>query len=793
MTPVKHRGFSLCPLGSGARASGVLAWVIVCLCATLGCSSSPSGAANSGKAAQVGFSNGQYQGVFGSYQLADNAHALDDASQTALSSYDSTSGDMVFTQSTPLLSSLKVGDVLVSGIVGTVAPDGFSRKITAIDTSATGTTLTTSRATLLDVFHSANLHVAQPYISSDVESYIAKMPGVTVPGAQPGLGTGYLDPSRLQTQAAPKGLRPLTAAPGLHPLDGTSSLPCADGVALNLNTHITCSTSGGCAGSASGDDDDTGPSATFKATLSGGVCFKPEVDADLDVGWYFTGPHVRHFELAVGFVEASDLSAVIDLQAAVTEEIPIANVTLAAIPIGPFVITPRIDISLTFGINGEVNLSFHATQEVTAKWGYQYYDGSGGQWINQFNSTGTFDPTTPPFAKLEVDAGAKAKFGLYLWDSIGGYIADELGIYLDLQVPHNPWWVFGLKDTASVGVDISLFSLITLVDDEVTLGEWKLPLLHADPTAPTVTISAPTAGAVSVDEGTLTPSISLSAQAVDPQDGKVPIVWSDSVASSTFSGDTWHPHQLGSHTLTATATNSLGLSGSASVTVDVQAPPPPVVKIVGPSGPIYAGVSNEYDLYFELAGGALMSGQLVDPHPTADPGNEGFLDGCSWASADSTAAQVVHSTACRSFFDFSEAGTRTISVGLIDTYGRTSSATLDVDVQTLADGQIAVTNNFGKSLPAGETLGSALEGGYSGTFTFDWYFEPLDPNTDLAIPSLLTKVASGPSPALSLPASIPATFAYRGSINLLVTLKATDVDGRSAESTVQASYYIPPN
>lgn len=121
----------------------------------------------------------------------------DDGTGNALASFDTETGRMVFSTTTPVLANLKAGDVLV-GDPAAAAPNGYLRKINSITKNKkTGViTVETRQALLNEAVKDGVLYALQDLKPGDLAS-IEAGPGVTAANARsgpqrgPSVGGGY--------------------------------------------------------------------------------------------------------------------------------------------------------------------------------------------------------------------------------------------------------------------------------------------------------------------------------------------------------------------------------------------------------------------------------------------------------------------------------------------------------------------------------------------------------------------------------------------------------------------------
>jgi hypothetical protein len=122
--------------------------------------------------------------------LFDTTKVADESTRAALQNFDSSSGTMVFSSSTPILENLKVGDVIASE-PSVVADGGYLRKVKSKQANGAGFMLETEPAMLLEAIKDAELHFEQPLTPANVVSAKPEFPGVRLKQSRAASCFGY--------------------------------------------------------------------------------------------------------------------------------------------------------------------------------------------------------------------------------------------------------------------------------------------------------------------------------------------------------------------------------------------------------------------------------------------------------------------------------------------------------------------------------------------------------------------------------------------------------------------------
>src|SRR5436190_12542219 len=100
------------------------------------------------------------------YIIPSTTKCADAETKAALTAYDDVNGSLEFTNSTGMLDSLSVGDILNSGPAD-AAPHGMLRKITSIDRSGGRVVLQTEEGTLGEAIQKGDFQITKVLSAAD--------------------------------------------------------------------------------------------------------------------------------------------------------------------------------------------------------------------------------------------------------------------------------------------------------------------------------------------------------------------------------------------------------------------------------------------------------------------------------------------------------------------------------------------------------------------------------------------------------------------------------------------------
>jgi hypothetical protein len=485
-------------------------------------------------------------GGAGTAVLADATRVLDGDTRAALSSY-APDGTLTFSHSTPLLDGLAPGAILDSATNPPVAPAGFLRKVTAVNRSGGQVVVQTTQAHLEEALKSANISFRKPITKMDIASFTPGGPGVSMPMHRPG---------KIESPA-----------PGLTvPISNFQIQLGSDNVMVTI-------------------------------TINGTVTLNPTINLNLATAFDATkgGEYVSDF-LCYGELDVdSDLTLEGDLTVTGTLEKEATLFTTVLTPIdvqaGPFalVFVPTLTVKLYVSATGQVSITVHETESLALAAGGEFQHDRSPQWqdLSHVDGMGTIDP--PSFAaSVELEAGAKVKLGVKLYDASPGVYADAFAAAkITAETPHHPFLTAGLHAGVEAGLDIGIGDYVTLASWSFPVVAWDLPLWSSPNIPPALVVTSPGEGAhVPLGE-----PVSFQSASYDLEDGTddeqhLHVTWTSDVegvlghgSSFTHSLDPQHP---GARTITATATDSDGATTTAVRHLVVD-PVPPTTLIDSPT------------------------------------------------------------------------------------------------------------------------------------------------------------------------------------------------------------------
>jgi hypothetical protein len=563
--------------------------------------------------------------------LFDTTKVADTSTRTALKSFDAASGELVFSQSTPTLEKLQVGDVIASE-PSSVAENGYLRKITGIQPDGAGFKVQSEPATLLEAIKQGEIHYDAPLEPSTLKSATPAMPGVRL----------------IQTKAACLGY-------------------CYEAV---LNAELCL----------------TDACAEAKIKLEGNVKFSMGIK--LDSKWSCCVPPLDWVEASFGVSEQANFKITGNLKGAVNKRIRIATYAFDPIIISlgiPLVFIPSVSVYVGVDGSASVNVEYGIKQSLGFRVGARWENKKGWSAIKDFTPTITQDPAPSlrGTAKVFTYAEVEPKISLYGIADIQAYL--KVGPELEAGYPRNPLW--NLRAKASGGFKFGV--TIPIIDKEYKydqeLFNFNIDIAKAGNESPVISQVPPGVSDVAAVKGIWLylngnpasfPSSSFQIKAFDPEDGENISFSANSDRDGLLvqEGDVYKlsPKSLGIHNITVTVKDSAGLSATSSFQVNVTAGKPSVDAKV-PTATVVAG--TEVSIAY--------SGQNGDSVELFPPPL--FCNQLVWSvtSPDEIVAQSNSGTQtqCAATLRFNTAGTRTISLSATDNWNQTSTKNFSVTVQ----------------------------------------------------------------------------------------------------------------
>jgi hypothetical protein len=531
-------------------------------------------------------------------------------------------GILRFARSTPVLDALLPGDVMVSE-PAPAAPNGFLRRVLAVDRSGGLVVVSTVQSTLSEAIDKGELRA-----SRELRPEMLAGNGAVWPMAPAGPPPRKLD-------------RPLL-------LPGTR-ISAADG---DYPFYVKI-------------DASLGDNLKAQGFIGFGLSF----DFQVKIGGKWSPPfiEIEHVRAGLGVRQKGSLALVagggVKVGTQVTVAIfPFTPIVFAIGPV-PVVITPLLKINV--GAKGEImaSLTYSVAEELPISAGLDYNPDDG--WRAYSSGTPTYESNSVA-AKVSaaVEAYAGARGELLLYGLAGGFTEINGFVKLDAQVPRSPIW--RLTGGADAFVGISMDLIIAKYEEKQSLARLTVPIAEAPNGPPTVAITMPATGAT-VDSTALG-GIRLVAEVSDLEDGPscCAVAWTDDLGEAIPPGkDVMASLSIpGAHTLRATATDAQGASSSATVAITVTKAPPSAT-ITKPM-PMQAGLA--------VGVPAAVEGQGKD--------GAGMIacDRLSWTS--SVPADVFSASArgCVLTVTFASEGPRRLTLTATDAFGTTGATGVDVTV-----------------------------------------------------------------------------------------------------------------
>jgi hypothetical protein len=547
--------------------------------------------------------------------VRDQAKVLDPTTRTALEEFRP-DGTLVFSGNV----SAKIGDVMVSE-PSKNAPNGLLRKVVQVQAAGGKTTVQTEQAKLGDV-----------------------------------IKTGTLDAQHQITEADSESLTPL--------VEGVHQTRAAKGVGLSYSIDSVLY-----------DKDGNNATTNDQVKASGSLTLDPVFDAHIGFhcGFLCTDPDID-FKFQVGIQEKASLKIVAKVAFSASKEIPIFThrfrpITFSIGPI-PVVITPIFTIKLKLDGSIGVDVTFEASQTLTAVAGVKYTD----EFKNISDISNTFDATAGnSTVNTSITAKVPVRADFLLYGVVGPYVELAAKLGFDAVIPRDPVWKLSGGIEGNVGLHVDILGYTK--DFAANLFNLSREIAQSTNAAPTIKFLFPNPNeSLSSDVGH-----GFRVEVSDPEDGVAccTVTFNSSVDGALGTATGTQPEvgatftTLVARTITATAKDSKGKTSSATVTVNV-ANPPPTVSLISP-------IANQE--FFRTVSYKIL-GTSFDPNETdaqhvllgALPCNQ-----LSWTSsvAGDTPAPV---TGCDPRVTFSSNGPRTLTLTGTDARGATATATVAVNV-----------------------------------------------------------------------------------------------------------------
>ena len=360
--------------------------------------------------------------------IPETTKVLSDTTIDHLAGVSADGAVFTFTQATPSLDALEVGDVMVGGASSGV-PQGFLRRVTSVTSAGGQVIVQTEGATLEETVVSGGVHVSElmtPKLTGG---------GVTLQGVTS--AASALDNSfyvRLDDVV-------------LHDEDGNPETP----------------------------DD--------QIRASGVIRLRPELDFDLAL----RQSAVEELSFSTRAVQTSNLEIAAGLErAGLQKEREIAQYTLAPVTAQvsrvPVVLVPVLTISV--GVDGDVQagLACQVAQADTLNTAVRYADET---WTSTGQVTSQFHHGPPSVSSdLDLRGYAGSRLSLLLYGVAGAYGEQRAYLELESDAATEPWWQLygGVEAHGGIEMDVIGSSLVDYESSDL-MGH-RLLLAEAQANAP---------------------------------------------------------------------------------------------------------------------------------------------------------------------------------------------------------------------------------------------------------------------------------------------------------------------
>lgn len=382
--------------------------------------------------------------------IPETTKVTDAGTRMALSAYDRASGEMRFSQRTPLLDQLKVNDVLVSEPTS-AAPSGYLRKVTAISTQGGAVVLQTTQAKLTEAVSKGVLEAKADLTPDKLQATTILVKGVSI-----------------TTAPVSGALRPQAGAGENYHFF------------LHLN-HVFV--------------PQAGENVSGSVTVDGTVEFNAGYGVHVGISGCLELPPVciDSVEAKVGYDEYANLKISGEARGQLGDDLKLATqyyqpYTFFIGPV-PVVIVPRIDLYLAASGQVEAKVDFQAGEASVAQLGARWTPADGWKNISGFDLNG--DVPVPTFqGTLKPRAGARTTLGFKLYDVAGPEMSLQGGIELDGELHRSPLWRVNGYLKGNVDFKVELPILGTLAEYRVTLFDTSREFRSATNNPPSLQLTA---------------------------------------------------------------------------------------------------------------------------------------------------------------------------------------------------------------------------------------------------------------------------------------------------------------
>lgn len=362
--------------------------------------------------------------------IPETTQVLTEATTQHLLSVSDDGVTFTFSQSTPELAALDIGDVMV-GDVSTAAPYGFLRKVASVTAIGGQVVVTTTDATLEDAIQQGSIQLSKQLTPADIQA-ASFAPGVSLAQYK---ATGLNDSFFFEIKDVV-----------LYDKDG------------NYNT------------------------TNDQLKANGSLEFSPDFDFSLAVkNWT-----LQDLEFIFNVDETVELEFLVELDILSVEAYyQIAHLHLGTITvfIGPVPVVVLIEMPIFLRVDGDlkVGVTTSVTQEANLSAGLRY---ANGNWSPVSNLTNSFS-FQPPTPKVGVDLKGyiDPPLGLLLYGAAGPFASVNPYLKFEADAFANPWWTLSGGIEATVGVKVEVLGR-SLGEHTERVAAYEVILSQADTTPP---------------------------------------------------------------------------------------------------------------------------------------------------------------------------------------------------------------------------------------------------------------------------------------------------------------------
>ena len=364
--------------------------------------------------------------------IPDTTNVLDATTAQHLAAVSPDGATFTFDQTTPVLQALAPGEIMVSAPTD-LAPDGFLRRVTAVNTSGSQVTVQTQAATLEDAIQQGEIYVSQ--------------------------------------KLSPAGMQAREIAPGVT-LRPSSVVSPQAAFYIEMKDVVIY-------------DDDGNLGTTGDQVLANGSI---ELEPTLNFSLRIRQGVIETVQFTVEAKETADLKLETKLEKSLKKEKQLGDplrLQPFSVWVGPMPVVFAPVLTFQVGVDGSVHVGVTAgvKQELTATAGAKYADGAWGP-VAGLSHSFTWTPPTL-HAGLDVKGYASVRLQVLVYGLVGPY--GDVGPYLKLEADTSatPWWQLYGGLEAPVGVRVDLLGYKEIANYEVLAIGVKQVLAQATTPPPT--------------------------------------------------------------------------------------------------------------------------------------------------------------------------------------------------------------------------------------------------------------------------------------------------------------------